>query len=133
MSDVSIGLVCRSPVRPSEVFAEGLGFQHYRGPHVRQFAEIVGRLEIRRAQLQVESFHYAPFRFVQWVHSSTMTNVSASPPFIPDGRVWLPAPIYGMAAYPIRGTDIHRTGCIPLEYGLDSNSFYRRGGTILLC
>lgn len=49
MSDVSIGLVCRSPVRPSEVFAEGLGFQHYRGPHVRQFAEIVGRLEIRRA------------------------------------------------------------------------------------
>ena len=76
MSDVSIGLVCRSPVRPSEVFAEGLGFQHYRGPHVRQFAEIVGRLEIRRAQLQVESFHYAPFRFVQWVHSSTMTNVS---------------------------------------------------------
>jgi len=35
----------------------------------------------------VESFHHTPFRFVQWVPNSTMTNVSASPPLIPDGRI----------------------------------------------
>ncbi len=35
----------------------------------------------------MESFHHAPFRFVQWVPNSTMTNVSASPPLIPDGRI----------------------------------------------
>jgi len=35
----------------------------------------------------VESFHHAPFRFVQWVPNFTMTNVSASPPLIPDGRI----------------------------------------------
>ena len=35
----------------------------------------------------MESFHHAPFRLVHWVPSSTMTNVSASPPLIPDGRI----------------------------------------------
>jgi hypothetical protein len=35
----------------------------------------------------VESFHHAPFRFVQWVPNSTVTNVSASPPLIPDSRI----------------------------------------------
>ncbi len=35
----------------------------------------------------MESFHPAPFRFVQWVPNSTMTNVSASPPLIPDSRI----------------------------------------------
>ena len=35
----------------------------------------------------MKSFHHAPFRFVQWVPNSTVTNVSASPPLIPDGRI----------------------------------------------
>jgi len=35
----------------------------------------------------VESFHHAPFRFMPWVPNSTMANVSASPPLIPDGRI----------------------------------------------
>ena len=35
----------------------------------------------------MESYQHAPFRFLQWVPSSTMASVSASPPLIPDGRI----------------------------------------------
>ena len=40
-----------------------------------------------RAVLSGEFPIHAPFRYVQWVPNSTMTHVSASPPFIPEGRI----------------------------------------------
>ena len=40
-----------------------------------------------RAALSGELPIHAPFRYVQWVPNSTMTHVSASPPFIPEGRI----------------------------------------------
>ena len=45
-----------------------------------------------RAVLSGELPIHAPFRYVQWVPNSTMTHVSASPPFHP-GRSDFPSPV----------------------------------------
>jgi hypothetical protein len=44
-------------------------------------------IELRRAQLEAESYQHSLFRYARWVPSSPMVHVSAGPPTIRYGRI----------------------------------------------
>jgi hypothetical protein len=57
-----------------------------RGEYPFMVSLAIGRvgIDLRRAQLEAESFQPALFRYARWVPRSTMVHVSAGPPAIPD-------------------------------------------------